>query len=616
MIVVLDEVPLTALGKLDRAALPAPEFAGAAVFVAPRGEVEIGIAEVFGRILNAERVGATDDFFDLGGNSLIATRVVAQVNQAFGTDVGVRDLFEARTVAALAVRVVRGGASTRPALVPQARDGQVPLSLAQQRMWFLNRMDPESAAYNIPLAVRLSGAVDLPALQAALRDVVGRHETLRTVYPDSVDGGHQVVHPVESALLALDLESITPERVVERITELATTGFDVTAQVPVRAALLELSTGRDVPAEYVFVLVIHHIAADGVSLRPLVTDLMTAYAARQGGQAPQWTPLPVQYADYAIWQRELLGDAEDPQSRAAAQLGYWTSALAGLPDQLDLPTDRPRPARASMRGGRVEFTIDAEVHRAVTEIARAQGATVFMVMHATLAVLLARLGNTTDIAIGTAVAGRGESELDALVGMFVNTVVLRTRVEPETEFATLLGHTRSVDLAAFAHTELPFERLVDVISPSRTQSHHPLFQVAIDFQSATDLRLELPGLTVTPEPISAEVAKFDLQLTLTEQVDAEGRPNGMRAAFDYAVDLFDAATVRTYADRLVRILSTVVIDPTFPVGDVPILDPGEQSALSAVAGPDGLRARTLPQIFADAVAVDPTLVAVDAGESR
>ncbi|WP_168702039.1 non-ribosomal peptide synthase/polyketide synthase, partial [Gordonia paraffinivorans] len=626
-IMVLDEVPMTPLGKVDRKALPEPEFLGAAVHVEPIGDVQIGIAEIFSDVLGAERVGATDDFFDLGGNSLAATRVIARINQMFGTALGVRDIFDARSVGELADLVEHGDRDARPPLTPQPRDAGIPLSLAQQRMWFLNRLEPESAAYNIPLAIRLSGALDTEAFGVALRDVVERHEVLRTVYPDAGDGGRQQILAADEAGVELLTETVAPDAVVARVAALATQGFDVTAEVPVRAALLSVATeatgaggateatgARDAADEYVFVLVMHHIASDGGSLQPLVTDLMTAYAARLERRAPEWEPLAVQYADYAIWQRELLGDPADPQSRAAAQLGYWTSALANLPDQLDLPTDRPRPARASMRGARVDFRIDAEIHRGVAEIARAQGATVFMVMHAALATLLSRLSNTSDIAIGTAIAGRGAPEIDPLVGMFVNTLVLRTQVEPETDFEALLEQTRAVDLGAFAHTELPFERLVDELSPTRSQSHHPLFQVAIDFQNATDLRLELPGLVVTPLPVEAEVAKFDLHLTLAEQVDAEGRPDGMTASFGYATDLFDPATVQTFAERLVRILSTVVVDPTIPVGDVPILDPAEEDVLTGVAGPASLPPRTLPQIFADAATVNPHQVAVEDGE--
>ncbi|WP_240199100.1 MULTISPECIES: non-ribosomal peptide synthase/polyketide synthase, partial [unclassified Gordonia (in: high G+C Gram-positive bacteria)] len=612
-IMVLDEVPLTALGKVDRAALPEPEFVGAAVHVPPVGDVQRGVAEIIGDVLAVERVGATDDFFDLGGNSLAATRVIARINQMFGASLGVRDIFDARSVAELADLVEHGASDARPRLSPRARDSEVPLSLAQQRMWFLNRLDQSSAAYNIPLAVRLSGDLDVDAFRSALRDVVDRHEVLRTVYPETVDGGRQHVLDVDDSGVELLAETVAAEAVFARVTELAVAGFDVAESVPVRAALLTIEGQGD---EHVFVLIMHHIASDGGSLRPLVADLVTAYSARADHHAPDWAPLAVQYADYAIWQREVLGEPADPQSRAAAQLRYWVAALANLPDQLDLPTDRPRPARASMSGGRIDFRIDAEIHRGVAEIARAQGATVFMVMHAALATLLSRLSNTSDIAIGTAIAGRGEPEIDPLVGMFVNTLVLRTEVEPETDFATLLEHTRTVDLGAFAHTELPFERLVDELSPTRTESHHPLFQVAIDFQNATDLRLELPGLTVTPESVEAEIAKFDLQLTLGERVDDDGRPDGMLASFGYATDLFDAATVQTFADRLVRILSTVVVDPTVPVGDIPILHPVEEYELSNASGPESLPPRTLAQIFADAVAVNPGQTAVEAGDDR
>ncbi|MGW1744006.1 condensation domain-containing protein, partial [Nocardia sp. NPDC001965] len=368
---------------------------------------------VFADVLGVERVGADDDFFALGGNSLIATQVAARLAAALDTQVPVRMLFEASTVMALAAAAE---SATRrgnlPALAPRVRPERVPLSPAQQRMWFLNRFDGGSAAYNLPVAIRLTGALDAEALRAAVADVLERHESLRTRYPLGPDElPYQEVLPVAQVIGAIEIAATDDP--VARIAELTAVGFDVTEQAPVR--MLLLTTGPD---EWVLAMVVHHIAADGSSVAPLTRDLMTAYAARTSGDMPGWAPLPVQYADYSIWQRELLGDEADPESVAAQQVGYWQTALAGVPDQLDLPTDRPRPAVQSFAGGRVHFAIDPETHAGLRRVAQRQNATLFMVVHSALAVLLSRLSGSDDITVGTPVAGRGEQALDDLIGMF------------------------------------------------------------------------------------------------------------------------------------------------------------------------------------------------------
>ncbi|WP_280437982.1 condensation domain-containing protein, partial [Nocardia carnea] len=476
----LDALPLNVNGKLDRKALPEPEFQ-AREFRAPSTPIEEIVAGVFAEVLGIDQVGADDDFFALGGNSLVATQVAARLSKALDTTVPVRALFEASTVAGLAVRVEQhAGSGGRAALVPQPRSSQVtesgevrdvaPLSLAQQRMWFLNRFDGASAAYNIPMAIRLSGELDVDALRVAVADLVARHEVLRTVYPDTASGPVQLVLPAAQAIPELEVRSVAAAEVVAAVAELASTGFDVTAEVPLRVALFRLAdsagaSGAQESAaahsatagEFVLALVAHHIAADGSSVGPLARDVMTAYVARSGGEAPAWAPLPVQYADFSIWQRSLLGDESDPESLAAEQLGYWESALAGIPDQLDLPMDRPRPAVQSFTGGRVDIGIDAEVHAGLQRLAQQQGATLFMVAHTAFAVLLSRLSGTDDITIGTPVAGRGEQVLDDLIGMFVNTLVFRTQLDRGEAFTDLLARQRQVDIAAFANADVPFE---------------------------------------------------------------------------------------------------------------------------------------------------------------
>nr|WP_245545701.1 non-ribosomal peptide synthetase [Nocardia higoensis] len=579
-IMVLDELPLNAVGKLDRAALPAPVFAGRA-FRAPSDRFEQIVADVFAALLMPEagpqdRVGADDDFFALGGNSLMATQAVARISAELDTRVPLPLLFESPTVADLAARLrEQAGGTTRLPLRPVTRPARVPLSYAQQRMWFLNRFDTDSGVNNIPVAVRLSGALDVAALRTAVGDLVARHEVLRTVYPE-VDGeGTQVVLPVTDprAVPTLDLVSATEGDLVAQVVALATDGFDVTLAPPIRLRLYALA-----PEEHVLVCVVHHIAADGFSMAPLTRDLMSAYSVRAAGAEPAWEPLPVQYADFTLWQRETLGAESDPNSVLAQQVSFWREQLAGLPEQLDLPADRPRPAVMSNRSAGYSFAFDAELHNALSELAKKHNSTLFFVMHAAMAVLLARLSGTTDIAVGTPVAGRGDEALDDLVGMFVNTLVLRSEVDPDESFAELLADVRATDVAAFAHADLPFERLVELLDPARSMARHPLFQVMLTFQNMSHTELRLPGLTASALELGAPPAKFDLELTLVPH-EIDGAPAGLAATFIYATDLFDESTMAGFAERLRRILTAVVADPQRSVGGIELLERWEQQRI-------------------------------------
>ncbi|WP_416381956.1 amino acid adenylation domain-containing protein [Nocardia cyriacigeorgica] len=575
-IVVLDAMPLNPNGKLDRRALPEPEFE-AREFRAPSTPVEEIVANTFAEVLGLpgeRQVGLDDDFFDLGGNSLIATQVVARLGAALDTRVPVRTLFEAPSVAALAAKLEsHAGTGSRRALVAGPRPDEVPLSLAQQRMWFLNRFDNQTAVNNIPLAVRLTGALDTEALALAVADVIDRHEVLRTVYPQTADGqGVQVVLPAGQHRLDLTPVDVPQAEITDRISELVLTGFDVTAEVPVRAELFHVLDGEG-PETHVLVFVVHHISGDGWSVRPLARDVMVAYAARTRGEAPGWAPLPVQYADFALWQRDTLGSEDDPSSLIAQQVAFWSNTLAGLPEQLDLPADRSRPAVASNRGEVYEFGIDAELLRGLDALARAHGASLFMVVHAAFAALLSRLSGSDDIAIGTAVAGRGEAALDDAIGMFVNTLVLRSEVRQDEPFTELLARTRETDLAAFGHADLPFERLVEILNPARSQARHPLFQVMLSFQNTGETTFELPGLEVAGLPLDVVTAKFDLHLNLTDAAD------GMSAEFAYATDMFDRDTVASLAERLLRLLRAAVAEPASAIGDTDLLATGERERL-------------------------------------
>ncbi|WP_256980998.1 MULTISPECIES: non-ribosomal peptide synthase/polyketide synthase [unclassified Rhodococcus (in: high G+C Gram-positive bacteria)] len=601
--VVLDAIPLTVNGKLDRRALPAPVFE-VREFRAPTTPIEEIVADVFADVLGVERVGLDDDFFELGGNSLIATQVVSRLGVALDATVPVRMLFEASTVALLAVRVEQAaGEGGRIALVATVRPERIPLSLAQQRMWFLNRFDADSTAYNIPFALRLTGELDVAALQVAIMDVIDRHESLRTVYPDTAAGPQQSILDAAQTVPNLMPVPTSAADIQRQVFSLASTTFDVTVNVPIQARLFEIG-----PREHVIAMVVHHISADGWSMGPLARDLMIAYASRTAWENPAWMPLEVQYADYSLWQRSVLGSEDDPQSLISGQVDYWADMLAGLPDQLDLPTDRPRPNRQSYQGSSIRFDVPAEVHRGLSSLAHTHNASLFMVVHAALAVLLARLSGTEDIAIGTPVAGRGDAALDDVVGMFVNTLVLRTDIESGRTFSEQIGRAREVALGAFGHADLPFERLVEVLNPSRSQARHPLFQVMLSFENLTRTHVDLPGLSVDSVALDAEVAKFDLQLTVTESIGVDGRGQGMAAELTYATDLFDAATVRGFSERFVRILGAVVADPSLSVGDIDLLDDGERDRVVTAWNrtehevPDQV---TLVDLFDRQVAVTP-----------
>ncbi|MFE0176133.1 amino acid adenylation domain-containing protein, partial [Streptomyces sp. NPDC059002] len=567
--VVLDSFPLTANGKLDRAALPEPRF-GAVSSRAPRTPVEEVLCGLFADVLGLPEAGAEDDFFDLGGHSLLATRLLSRVRSVFGVELGVRVLFDAPTAASLA-RVLGGAGKARRALEPVARPERLPLSFAQNRLWFLHRLEGPSATYNVPLVVRLTGALDEQALESALGDVVSRHESLRTVFREHGGTPYQLVLDGASAKPTLLNSPATEADWEQSVASVVRQPFDLGEDIPLRAALFALS-----PREHVLTLVVHHIAADGWSLEPLWRDVATAYRTRLRGEMPTWRPLPVQYADHTLWQREVLGDAADPDSALARQLNFWKRALAGLPTRIELPADRPYPASASHRGGSFTFQWDAELHTGLVALARSSGASVFMLVQAALATLLSRSGAGDDIPIGTPIAGRTDEALDDLVGFFVNTLVLRTDVSGDPTFRELLARVRETDLDAYAHQDVPFEHLVEAVNPERTLAHHPLFQVMLAWQQPFDSGLELPGLTAEGSLAATGMARMDLVLSVTEQHAADGRPAGLGGVVEFSTDIFDEGTVRALMDRLGRLTAAVVADPDLPVRDVDLLSEEER----------------------------------------
>ncbi len=610
--VFLEEMPKTTSGKVDRASLPDPELEQR-TFRAPAGPVEQAVARVLKDVLGVDRVGLDDEFFALGGNSLTATQVVARLNSALDRRISLRLLFETSTVGELAARIDAVSGQNLPALERRDRPVRVPLALAQQRMWFLNRFDPTSAVDNIPVALRLCGPLDIEALGASINDVVRRHESLRTIYPE-VDGvGYQSILGPDEVQIEFDIRAVNSRDVVDAATQFFSRGFDVTSELPLRGAILELDNG-----EHALLVVAHHIAADGFSMRPLTRDLMTAYVSRAAGEAPTWDPLPVQYADFALWQRDVLGRSDDPASLLTEQERFWTDELAGYSGRVDLPTVRPRPRVASGHGSTHTFAVSQDVRLAVDALAEQHRSTPFMVLHAALAALLARLANDVDVAVGTPTAGRGERALDDMVGMFVNTVVLRTVFDPGSTFTEFLDSVRSTDIAAFEHSELPFERVVELSDPERSQAWHPLVQVLFSFQNVGSTSFELPNLSITAVDFDAAVAKMDLQVTVGESTTESGGPDGYSVQLTYATDVFDASAMRDFGDRFSWILAAVTSDPEAVVGDIDILGAVEREALLTTTGestPVDL-GHTLLEAFDRSVRRDPDAVALVCGERR
>jgi amino acid adenylation domain-containing protein/non-ribosomal peptide synthase protein (TIGR01720 family) len=618
-VVAMDALPVTGNGKLDRAALPAPEFAGlAGGGREPATAAEELVCSLFAEVLGLENVRTDKSFFDLGGDSITSMQLIARTRAVLDAEISIQDFFAEPTPAGLA-RVVERGARPRPPVRAVApRPEVLPLSFAQLRMWFINRLGGAESAYNIPLVMRLTGKLNRAALAAALADVAGRHESLRTVFPD-VDGvPRQQVLDGAAGRPVLEMAEESGPRAGAVVADASRRGFDVSRELPWRAVLAEAG-----PAEHVLALVVHHIAADGWSMGVLARDLGAAYAARREGRAPEWTPLPVQYADYALWQRELLGSEDDPASLMSEQLGYWRQALAGLPAELALPADRPRPATASYRGGMAPVRVGAAAHAGLAEAARAGRVTVFMVVQAASAVLLARLGAGADIPLGTVVAGRADTALDDLVGFFVNTLVLRADMSGNPSFAGLVARVRETDLGAFAHQDVPFEHLVDALSPERSLARHPLFQVMLAFQNTPAASWELAGLRAGPaaagsaggRETGAGMAKFDLSLGLRERRDAGGNLAGLEGSIGYASDLFDAATAEAIAARLVRVLEQVAADPRVTVSQVEVLDPAERRVLlgewNDTAAP--VPAQAVGELFEAQAARTPDAVAVACG---
>ena len=587
--VLLEALPRTPNGKIDRKALPAPEATSSDRYLAPRTPTEEVTAAIWAAVLGLDRVGAYDDFFALGGHSLLATRVAARAREAFGVELPLRALFEAPTVAGLAARIdaARGsGVATLPPIVPVPRDGHLPLSFQQQRLWFLDRLEPGSAAYNLPAALRIRGPIDRRALRRALDLLVARHEALRTTLAEHDGWPAQVIHPPSSIFLPRTADeddglvhppSPIPLPVVDvrglgdvaRERELRTRAmadaarpFDLARGPLLRATLLWL--GDD---DHALLFTLHHVIADGWSLDVLVREATAAYEAFARGASPDLPPLSVQYADYAAWQRaHLAGDALE------AQLAWWRERLAGAPPLLEMPTDRPRPAVAGSAGARLPVTLPAETARAVRELARREGATPFMVLLAAWQALLARYSGQADVLVASPVAGRSRVETEGLIGFFVNTLVLRADLSGAPGFRALVRQAREATLEAHRHQDLPFERLVDELRVERSLAHAPLAQALFALQPAAE-PLSLGDAEVTAMEVDGIAARYDLALALED--------DGARIAggLSYRTDLWDAVTIRRMLGHFARLLEGALADPDLPAGAIALPGDAERHTL-------------------------------------
>ncbi|HKH45554.1 MAG TPA: amino acid adenylation domain-containing protein, partial [Thermoanaerobaculia bacterium] len=604
--VVLPALPLTPNGKVDRRALPEPESPQPTGSARPRSPVEEALAGIWANVLGLDGVGIHDDFFALGGDSLQATRVIARIRDTLDAELALRQLFETPTVAGLAVRIEEAQRQRAvPRLPPIMRvleRDRLPLSFGQERLWFLDRLEPGNPAYNLPGAVQLSGTLDRAALAASLSEIVRRHEVLRTTFVPTGEGPVQVIAPPASEGLPLplvDVSALAPgerEREARRIArEEAASPFDLRCG-PVRARLL-----RFAPHDHAVLWNTHHIVSDGWSGMVFLRELAALYAAYARRLPSPLADPPIQYGDYAVWQRAWL------QGRTLEDLlADWRGRLAGAPSALVLPTDRPRPPVLSSRGGYRTFRLSAEVAGRLGALARSEGATTFMVLAAGLAALLRRYSGQDDVLIGTPIANRSQVEVEDLIGFFANTLVLRLDLAGDPGFRELLVRSREVALWAYARQALPFEKLVEAVQPERSLARAPLFQVLFVLQNAGSPAVELPGLELRPLPVDLAATKLDLTLTLTEAAD------GVLATLEFSADLFDASTIERMAGHFCRLVAEAVDDPQRPVSELPLLTGPERQLL--IEWNDTSRAYGvevwIQEMFEERAAAAPDAVAV------
>ncbi|MDK3158298.1 amino acid adenylation domain-containing protein [Kamptonema cortianum] len=561
----LDKLPLTPSGKVDRQALPAPDpqhFLGERSLIAPANPTEELLAGIWAEILQIPEISRDDNFFELGGHSLLATRVISQVRQVFSVEIALRTLFENPTLAQWAQVITQASQNHQDLpLIPTSRGESVPLSFAQQRLWFLAQLEPHSTAYNLCGAVRLDGVLNREALTQSFNEIVRRHESLRTTF-HTVDG-RPVATIAPQAPLAIPQIELSETEVQSYLEQEAQTPFDLTQSPLLRVKVLKLGE-----QSHILLLAMHHIASDGWSRGILVQELAVLYRAFCQNQHSPLPELPLQYADFAVWQRQWLqGEV------LASQLAYWQQQLAGVSSLLALPTDFPRPVVQRYQGKVRVLSFSLELSRALKTLSQQTGSTLFMVLLAVFNLLLSRYTRSTDIVVGSPIANRNRAEIEGLIGFFVNTLVLRTDVSGNPTFRELLARVREVTLGAYAHQDLPFEQLVEVLKPERHLSHAPLFQVMFSLQNAANVQMEWPGLKQSPVELTSHHAKFDLNVSLEET------PTGLVARFEYNTDLFQAATIDRMAGHLQQLCAEVVAQPDACLSTFSLLSPAEQHQL-------------------------------------
>ncbi|WP_073666097.1 pyoverdine non-ribosomal peptide synthetase PvdD [Pseudomonas aeruginosa] len=603
-LMLLERMPLTVNGKLDRQALPQPDASlSQQAYRAPGSELEQRIAAIWSEILGVERVGLDDNFFELGGHSLLATRVISRVRQEQQLDASLKALFERPVLEAFAQGLER--TTDAVSTIPLA-DRQQPLALsfAQERQWFLWQLEPESAAYHIPSALRLRGRLDVDALQRSFDSLVARHETLRTRF--RLEGGrsYQQVQPAVS--VSIEREQFGEEGLIERIQAIVVQPFDLERGPLLRVNLLQLAED-----DHVLVLVQHHIVSDGWSMQVMVEELVQLYAGYSQGLDVVLPALPIQYADYALWQRSWMEAGEKER-----QLAYWTGLLGGEQPVLELPFDRPRPARQSHRGAQLGFELSRELVEAVRALAQREGASSFMLLLASFQALLYRYSGQADIRVGVPIANRNRVETERLIGFFVNTQVLKADLDGRMGFDELLAQARQRALEAQAHQDLPFEQLVEALQPERNASHNPLFQVLFNHQSeirSVTPEVQLEDLRLEGLAWDGQTAQFDLTLDIQED------ENGIWASFDYATDLFDASTVERLAGHWRNLLRGIVANPRQRLGELPLLDAPERRQTLSEWNPAQRECAvqgTLQQRFEEQARQRPQAVALILDEQR
>ncbi|MDR0281377.1 MAG: amino acid adenylation domain-containing protein, partial [Paucimonas sp.] len=601
-LMVLDAMPLTANGKLDRKALPKPDASAAqGVHVAPVSELQRQLAAIWADVLQVEQVGLSDNFFELGGHSLLATQVVSRVRQQLDLELSLRDLFESADLAAFAAAAEQGPASKAPALVRADRDQPLALSYAQQRQWFLWQLEPHSAAYNIPVALRLDGALDIEALESSFSALIARHETLRTTFRQDGEQAVQIVHPATPLVLAVETLP-AGEQLEDCIAREVRQPFDLKQGPLLRVKLLHLGADR-----HVLVLTQHHSVSDGWSMPIMVDELVRLYEGFSQGRETRLDLLPIQYADYALWQRQWMEAGEQQR-----QLDYWTAQLGGEQPVLELPTDRPRPAIQQLAGARHAVALEPALVDRLKAVAREQGVTLFMLLLASFQTLLQRHSGQTDIRVGVPIANRTRAETEKLIGFFVNTQVLKAEFSTDATFAGLLQQVKHTALQAQAHQELPFEQLVEALQPQRSLSHSPLFQVMFNHQAeARGTARQLPGLQVEVLAADSQSAQFDLTLNTVEHAA------GLDAELSYATALFDAATIARLAGHWRNLLQGICADAGQRIAELPLLDAAEREQILVDwnrSQADYAREQCLPALFEAQVRATPQATALVLGD--